>query len=128
MDKKSKNFSEKQIIDNRRKKLKELKNDDLAYKNNFSRTHLAADILSEFSNESDSEVLANKTVTIAGRMMTKRVMGKASFAHIQDSTGRIQIYVTKSELDEEGYAFFKSHDLGDIIWIKGYLFFTKKGN
>ena len=127
MDKKSKNFSEKQIIINRKKKLEELKNDDLAYKNNFSRTHLAGDILNEFSDESDCEVLADKTVTIAGRLMTKRVMGKASFAHVQDSTGRIQIYVTKSELDEEGYAFFKSHDLGDIIWIKGYLFVTKKG-
>ncbi len=127
MDKKSKNFSEKQIIDNRRKKLEELKNNDLAYKNNFSRTHLAGDILNEFSSETDGEVLTNKTVTIAGRLMTKRVMGKASFAHIQDSTGRIQIYVTKNELGEKGYAFFKSHDLGDIIWIKGYLFFTNKG-
>ena len=52
---------------------------------------------------------------------------KASFAHVQDSSGRIQIYVTRSELDEEGYAFFKAHDLGDIIWIKRYLFFTNKG-
>ena len=127
MDRKSKNFSEKQIIDNRKKKLEELKNADLAYQNNFSRTHLTVDILNEFSNETDNEVLATKTVTVAGRMMTKRVMGKASFAHVQDSTGRIQIYVTRSELDEEGYAFFKAHDLGDIIWIRGYLFFTNKG-
>ena len=127
MDKKPKNFSEKQIIDNRKNKLEELKNNNLAYKNNFSRTHLAGDILNEFSSETDSEVLTDKTVIIAGRLMTKRVMGKASFAHIQDSTGRIQIYVTKNELDEKGYAFFKSHDLGDIIWIKGYLFFTNKG-
>ena len=87
MDRKSKNFSEKQIIDNRKKKLEELKNADLAYQNNFSRTHLTVDILNEFSNESDNEVLATKTVTVAGRMMTKRVMGKASFAHVQDSSG-----------------------------------------
>ena len=109
MDRKSKNFSEKQIIDNRKKKLEELKNADLAYQNNFSRTHLTVDILNEFSNETDNEVLATKTVTVAGRMMTKRVMGKASFAHVQDSTGRIQIYVTRSELDEEGYALSLIH-------------------
>ena len=106
MDRKSKNFSERQIIDNRRKKLEDLKNDDLAYKNNFSRTHLAGDILNEFSNESDSQVLANKTVTIAGRLMTKRVMGKASFAHIQDSTGRIQNICHKKCTRRRGLWFF----------------------
>ena len=127
MDKKLKNFSEKQIIENRRKKLEDLRADGLAYKNSFVRTHSSGEILKEFENVSNDELLPKKIVSVAGRIMTKRVMGKASFAHIQDSSGRIQIYVTRGELNDEGYAFFKSHDLGDIIWCEGYLFVTNKG-
>lgn len=127
MDKKSKNFSENQIIENRKRKLEELKIAGKAYKNNFTRTHLVGDLLNEFSTDLNSDLLGEKTVTIAGRLMTKRIMGKASFAHIQDSSGKIQIYATLGELADEGYAFFKSQDLGDLIWIKGNLFFTKKG-
>ena len=66
-------------------------------------------------------------VSIAGRMMFKRVMGKASFCNIQDLKGRIQVYVAKDALGEEAYADFKKSDIGDIYGIKGYVFRTKTG-
>lgn len=68
-----------------------------------------------------------KDVSVAGRLMLKRIMGKASFAHIQDSTGRIQIYVSINDLGEESYSDFKKLDLGDIIGLKGFVFKSKTG-
>ena len=67
------------------------------------------------------------TVSIAGRMMFKRVMGKASFCNIQDLKGTIQVYVAKDAIGEESYADFKKSDIGDIYGIKGYVFRTKTG-
>ena len=66
-------------------------------------------------------------VSIAGRMMFKRVMGKASFCNIQDLKGTIQVYVAKDAIGEEAYADFKKSDIGDIYGIKGYVFRTKTG-
>ena len=74
-------------------------------------------------NETDS----GKTVALAGRMMSKRVMGKASFAHLRDDKGDIQLYVRRDELGEEPYAAFKKLDVGDIIGVKGEVFRTKTG-
>ncbi len=71
--------------------------------------------------------LENKDVVIAGRMMSKRVMGKASFCNIQDGKGRIQCYVARDEIGEESYAGFKKLDIGDIIGIRGFVFKTKTG-
>ena len=74
------------------------------------------------------EELEGKMVSIAGRLMSKRVMGKASFAHIQDMQGQIQAYVRRDELGDEEYAFFKRHhDIGDIIGVEGEVFMTQKG-
>ncbi|MGI5824810.1 MAG: lysine--tRNA ligase [Bacillota bacterium] len=73
------------------------------------------------------EALAGQTVTVAGRMMFKRVMGKASFCNIQDLQGRIQSYVSRDSLGEEAYAEFKKYDIGDIIGIRGEVFKTKTG-
>ena len=73
------------------------------------------------------EQLENQTVVIAGRMMSKRVMGKASFCNIQDGKGRIQCYVARDEIGEESYAGFKKLDIGDIIGITGFVFKTKTG-
>lgn len=70
---------------------------------------------------------ASERVTIAGRMMTCRMMGKASFMHLQDRHGSIQVYVQKSQLGEETYQAFKQWDLGDILYVEGRLFFTQKG-
>ena len=68
-----------------------------------------------------------KTVSIAGRMMSRRVMGKASFAHLLDRDGKIQVYVRRDDVGEEAYKAFKSFDLGDIIGVKGFVFTTKTG-
>ena len=69
----------------------------------------------------------DKTVSLAGRMISKRVMGKASFAHLLDCTGTIQLYVSRDDLGEEAYAAFKKTDIGDIIGVKGKVFTTKMG-
>ena len=71
--------------------------------------------------------LEDKTVSVAGRMMSKRVMGKASFCHVQDLQGNIQIYVARDMIGEEAYADFKKFDIGDIIGVKGEVFVTKTG-
>jgi lysyl-tRNA synthetase class 2 len=75
----------------------------------------------------DYEKMEGKRVTVAGRMVAKRVMGKASFAHIQDNRGRIQIYLQVNALGEEAYTEFKSWDIGDIIGVAGEVFKTHKG-
>ena len=79
----------------------------------------------ELENEELEE--KNITVTIAGRIMTKRGKGKAGFAHIQDLTGQIQIYVRQDAVGEEQYQIFNSADLGDIIGVTGTVFKTKMG-
>ena len=87
----------------------------------FNRTHTSKEIKEKY------EELEGKDVTVAGRIMAKRIMGKASFCHIQDSEGRIQSYVSINELGEESYKAFKEDDIGDIIGITGFVFKTKTG-
>ena len=87
----------------------------------FDVTHHSQDIKDQF------EELEGKTVTIAGRMMSKRIMGKASFCHVQDLEGTIQSYVARDSLGEEAYKEFKKLDVGDIIGITGEVFRTKTG-
>ena len=85
--------------------------------------------VSHHSEEVKKDVaeLEGKTVSVAGRMMSKRVMGKASFCHVQDLQGNIQIYVARDIIGEEAYADFKKLDIGDIIGVKGEVFVTKTG-
>ena len=73
------------------------------------------------------EKYEDKDVSIAGRMMFKRVMGKASFANIQDRDGRIQIYVSRDDLGDDNYKLFKKMDVGDILGVKGFVFKTRTG-
>ena len=73
------------------------------------------------------DALPEQTIMVCGRMMTKRVMGKASFTHVQDRSGQIQLYLTKDALGEDAYQVFKQWDLGDIIEVEGQLFHTQKG-
>ena len=73
------------------------------------------------------EEMEGKEVSLAGRMMFKRVMGKASFCNIQDLKGRIQIYVARDSIGEESYVDFKKYDVGDILCVKGTVFKTKTG-
>lgn len=87
----------------------------------FDRKNTAKEILSNF------ETLENKAVVIAGRMISRRIMGKASFAHILDETGTIQIYIKKDNIGEEEYTEFKKHDIGDIFGLEGTVFKTHMG-
>ena len=87
----------------------------------YDRTHCSADILADF------DALEGQTVSIAGRVMSRRIMGKASFVHIQDGKGQIQAYIRRDDVGEEPYAEFKTWDLGDIIGVKGTAFRTKTG-
>ena len=92
----------------------------------FPQDAYSADLKAEYAglpNEAD----AGRTATLAGRMMSKRVMGKASFAHLRDDKGDIQLYVRRDELGEEAYAAFKKLDVGDIIGVRGEVFRTKTG-
>ena len=87
----------------------------------YDVTHHSTDIKDNF------ESLEGQEVTVAGRMMFKRVMGKASFCNVQDLKGRIQAYVARDEVGEESYADFKKYDVGDILGIKGKVFKTQTG-
>lgn len=94
----------------------------------FERTHLAADLLEKYDRFSKEELEdIPDEVTIAGRLMTKRGKGKAGFAHMQDLSGQIQLYVRKDAIGEEAYEIFKSTDLGDIVGVTGVMFKTKVG-
>ena len=87
----------------------------------YDVTHHSAEILA-----AGDELVGNE-VSVAGRMMVKRIMGKASFCKIQDKQGVIQCYVARDDLGEEAYADFKKMDIGDIIGVKGFVFRTKTG-
>ena len=87
----------------------------------YDVTHHSDEIRANF------DALENKDVCIAGRLMSKRIMGKASFCNIQDRNGLMQSYVSKNDIGEEDYAAFKKYDIGDIIGIKGFVFKTKTG-
>ncbi len=119
---------ENKLIAQRREKLNALRQQGQAYPNDFCRTHLAQDLSDEYDGFSKEE-LAEKSVPveIAGRMMFQRVMGKASFAHLQDMSGKIQIFVQKNGVGEESYEAFKHCDIGDIIAAKGVMFKTQTG-
>lgn len=112
-----------QLMQIRRDKLAKLKEEG---KNpfeitKFNRTHTSKQIVENYDE------LEGKDVTVAGRLMAKRIMGKASFCHIQDGDGKIQSYVSINELGEESYKHFKEDDIGDIIGITGFVFKTKTG-
>ena len=87
----------------------------------YEATHKAAQIAADF------DALQGQRVSIAGRMMSKRVMGKASFAHLRDGSGQVQIYVRRDVIGEEPYAAFKQMDIGDILGVAGTVFRTQKG-
>lgn len=87
----------------------------------YDVTHHSKEVTENF------EQLNGQTVSIAGRIMSKRVMGKASFCHVQDLEGRIQCYVARDNIGEEAYAEFKKYDVGDIVGVKGEVFQTKTG-
>ncbi|PCI72220.1 MAG: lysine--tRNA ligase [Piscirickettsiaceae bacterium] len=117
---------ENKLIAVRREKLAEIKKQGNAYPNDFRREHFSEALHAEY-DQFDKETLAEKdiSVSMAGRLMAKRVMGKASFAHVQDMTGRMQLFVQRDTLPEGHYQTFKGWDIGDIISVEGVLFKTK---
>ena len=116
-------LDENHLIKIRKEKLEELKKEG---KNPFeitkyNRTHTSKDVRDNYDE------LEGKDVSIAGRIVAKRIMGKASFCHIQDMYGKIQSYVSINDLGEENYNEFKTYDIGDIIGITGFVFKTRTG-
>jgi lysyl-tRNA synthetase class 2 len=119
---------ENQLIAERRDKLAAIRRQGVAFPNDFKPTHHAAELARRHGASSNEELepLAVK-VSVAGRLMLKRVMGKASFGTLQDGSGRIQLFVTKDALGDAAYDAFKHWDLGDIVGAEGTLFKTKTG-
>ncbi|MEI2415062.1 lysine--tRNA ligase [Orrella sp. JC864] len=119
---------ENRLIAERRAKLAKLREAGVAYPNDFTPDAHAAELHARYGGQAQEALAAEPvTVKVAGRMMLKRVMGKASFATLQDGSGRIQIYLERGTLGEEPYAAFKQWDIGDIIAVEGTVFKTNKG-
>jgi lysyl-tRNA synthetase class 2 len=122
-------IDEHKLIAQRREKLARLREQGVAFPNDFRRNALAGELLAEYDSKSDSELEAlNLRVKLAGRVMSRRVMGKASFSHLQDMSGKLQLFVQRDRVGEETYAWFKKDlDIGDICGAEGVLFKTKTG-
>lgn len=110
------------IAEQRARKIQSLRDRGVnPYPYRFDRTHMSAEVISGY------ERLQGTTVNVAGRLLTIRAMGKASFAHIQDQSGRLQIYLRRDQVGDDQYALFKSLDLGDFVGVTGIPFTTKTG-
>ncbi len=121
---------ENELIAQRRAKLTALREQENAFPNDFHRNVMAGELHAEYESK-DADALAENPirVSLAGRMMTRRIMGKASFAHIQDMSGKMQLYVARDLLPEGVYNDkFKKWDVGDILGAEGVLFRTKTGD
>ena len=119
---------ENHIIAERRAKLARLREAGVAYPNDFVRKDLFGDLRAKFGDKSREELEELKPeVAVSGRMMLKRVMGKAAFATMHDFTGDMQYFITPSEVGDEAFAQFKAMDLGDIVAAQGRLFRTNRG-
>ena len=119
---------ENKLIAERRKKLSAIREQGIAFPNDFRRNIMAGELHAEYGEKSKEELESlHVRVRVAGRMMLQRIMGKASFATVQDMSGRIQFYIAGKELPEGVYDEFKKWDLGDIIGGEGVLMKTNKG-
>ncbi|WP_118986397.1 lysine--tRNA ligase [Photorhabdus sp. CRCIA-P01] len=116
-------------LQTRREKLVALREKGIAFPNDFRRENISEDLHAKYDDKTQEELAAlNIEVTVGGRMMTRRIMGKASFVTLQDMGGRIQLYVARDDLPESIYnEQFKKWDLGDILGARGKLFKTKTG-
>src|SRR5690625_2164334 len=116
------------LIAQRREKLAALRKGGQAFPNDFRRDALAGELSARYGDW-DGEALEAEPIRVrlAGRMMAKRVMGKASFTHLQDMSGRLQLFLARDELPEGQYQAFKGWDVGDIIGAEGTMFRTKAG-
>jgi lysyl-tRNA synthetase class 2 len=116
------------LIAQRRAKLAELREQGIAFPNDFRRNVTVGELHAEYGDKDNDTLQANPVrVRVAGRMMLKRVMGKLSFAHIQDMSGKIQLWIERDMLPEGDYQKFKGWDIGDIVGAEGAMIKTKKG-
>ena len=121
-------IDENKLIAQRREKLAQLRASGNAYPNDFRRDALAGDLQQQYSTNSKEWFEENTiTIKVAGRVMAKRIMGKASFARIQDQSGEIQLFLQRDAIGEEEYTQFKQYDIGDIVGAEGELFITRTG-
>ena len=121
-------LSENELLQQRRAKLQGLREKGIAYPNSFRRDSLSKDLLVQCEGISKEELEEKSIeVSVAGRIMLQRIMGKASFITLQDMKGQIQAYIRSNDIPEGQYDEFKTWDLGDIVGIKGKLFLTKTG-
>ena len=122
-------LDEQEQIKQRRAKLHELRDSSIAFPTDFRRNAIAAELFAKFDHLSKEALEAEPMqVKLAGRLMTRRIMGKASFAHLQDMSGQMQLYVARDNLPENFYnEQFKKWDIGDIIGAEGVLFKTQTG-
>ncbi len=120
---------ENKLIAQRREKLKGIREQGVAFPNDFRRNVIAGELHAEYGDMDSAELeMRNVRAKVAGRLMSRRVMGKASFAHLQDMSGRIQLFVQRDLLGADDYARFKRElDIGDIVGASGQLFKTKTG-
>ena len=116
------------LIAQRREKLNALRESGNAFPNDFRRDAIAGELHAEYDDKENDVLEATPVrVKVAGRLMAKRIMGKASFAQLQDMSGRIQLFLQRDALPEGLYQEFKGWDIGDIIGAEGALFKTKTG-
>jgi lysyl-tRNA synthetase class 2 len=122
-------YDELELIKLRRAKLSALRENGIAFPTDFRRNVVAGELLAEYGEKTKEELEENPLrVKVAGRIMTRRIMGKASFCHIQDMSGKIQLYVTRDALPGDFYnEQFKKWDIGDIVGAEGVLFKTNAG-
>ncbi|RCX31847.1 lysine--tRNA ligase [Thioalbus denitrificans] len=120
--------TEQEQIAQRRAKLAELRENGIAFPNDFRRNVVAGELHAEYGGKENEALEADpRRVAVAGRIMSRRIMGKAAFMHIQDMSGRIQVHLRRDELPEGVYQQFKRWDLGDIVGVEGTLFKTRTG-
>jgi len=119
---------ENRLISERREKLDKLRTAGVAFPNDFRRDAVAGELHAAYDEHTNESLEAEgRVVHVAGRMMSKRVMGKVSFANLQDRTGQIQLFIERDRITPEVYQEFKGWDLGDIVGASGVLFKTKTG-
>jgi len=120
-------LDESEVYQIRKQKLADLRSNGFNFPNQFRRKYLAANLVLQYADY-DKEALAEQKieVAVAGRIVLRRIMGKASFFHIQDVSGRLQVYIRQNDLPEL-YEQFKHWDLGDIVGVTGYMFKTNTG-
>ena len=126
-DEQIEHIDESEVYLIRKQKLAELRTKGFSFPNQFRREDLAKELINDYDSL-DKETLAQQhvKVTVAGRIVLRRIMGKASFFHIQDVSGRMQVYIRANDLPEQ-YEEFKHWDLGDIVGVQGELFKTNTG-